>query len=106
LQPVLAFANKFCCEGLKSACDGRLAAMVRGVDDALSLVDLGLEEASTLLVAACLQAFLRELPKSLANPDVAWIAAALHPGGPGPARRRGERVVGALLLPLARGHGA
>ncbi|GJN31169.1 hypothetical protein PR202_gb19533 [Eleusine coracana subsp. coracana] len=74
VSELLAFANKFCCEGLKSACDHALAAMVRGgVDDALALVDLGLDEASTLLVAACLQAFLRDLPKSLTNPDVARL---------------------------------
>uniref|UniRef100_A0A0D3FHA0 BTB domain-containing protein n=1 Tax=Oryza barthii TaxID=65489 RepID=A0A0D3FHA0_9ORYZ len=70
---LLAFSNKFCCEGLKSACDNKLATMVSGVEDALSLVDLGLEEAAHLLVAACLQAFLRELPKSLSNPDVARL---------------------------------
>jgi tetratricopeptide (TPR) repeat protein len=73
ISELLGFANMFCCEGLKAACDDKLAAMVRGVDDALSLIDLGLEEASHLLVAACLQAFLRELPKSLSNPDVARL---------------------------------
>ncbi|KAG8063773.1 hypothetical protein GUJ93_ZPchr0003g18047 [Zizania palustris] len=70
---VLAFSNKFCCDGLKDACDNKLANMVSGVDDALSLIDLGLEEAAHLLVATCLQAFLRELPKSLSNPDVARL---------------------------------
>ncbi|KAF8683815.1 hypothetical protein HU200_044750 [Digitaria exilis] len=73
ISQLLAFANKFCCEGLKSDCDTKLAAMVRGVDDAHSLIDIGLEEASHLLVAACLQAFLRELPKSLTNPDIARL---------------------------------
>jgi hypothetical protein len=34
---LLAFANKLCCEGLKVACDNKLASMVRGVDEALSL---------------------------------------------------------------------
>ncbi|KAL6649751.1 hypothetical protein ACP70R_013975 [Stipagrostis hirtigluma subsp. patula] len=70
---LLAFANKFCCDGLKAACDDKLASMVRNVDDALSLIDLGLEEASQLLVAACLQAFLRDLPKSLTNPDISRL---------------------------------
>ncbi|XP_062215916.1 ethylene-overproduction protein 1-like [Phragmites australis] len=73
IPELLAFSNKFCCEGLKAACDDKLGAMVRGVDDALSLIDLGLEEAAHLLVAACLQAFLRELPKSLTNPDIARL---------------------------------
>ncbi|KQK22121.1 hypothetical protein BRADI_1g65350v3 [Brachypodium distachyon] len=70
---LLAFANKFCCEGLKVSCDNKLASMVSGVDEALSLIDLGLEEAAHLLVATCLQAFLRELPKSLSNPEVARL---------------------------------
>jgi tetratricopeptide (TPR) repeat protein len=73
ISQLLAFANKFCCDGLKAACDNKLAAMVRGVDDAHSLIDIGLEEASHLLVASCLQAFLRELPKSLTNPDIARL---------------------------------
>ncbi|KAG2541505.1 ethylene-overproduction protein 1-like isoform X2 [Panicum virgatum] len=73
ISQLLAFSNKFCCDGLKAACDNKLASMVRGVDDAHSLIEVGLEEASHLLVASCLQAFLRELPKSLANPDIARL---------------------------------
>ncbi|PUZ41507.1 hypothetical protein GQ55_9G511000 [Panicum hallii var. hallii] len=73
ISQLLAFANKFCCDGLKAACDNKLASMVRGVDDAHSLIEVGLEEASHLLVASCLQAFLRELPKSLTNPDIARL---------------------------------
>lgn len=74
VSELLAFANMFCCDGLKSACDAALAAMVRsGPDDALTLVDVGLDESAPLLVAACLQAFLRDLPKSLTNPDTARL---------------------------------
>ncbi|AQL07390.1 tetratricopeptide repeat (TPR)-containing protein [Zea mays] len=73
ISQLLAFANKFCCEGLKADCDNRLAAMVRGLDDARTLIDIGLEEASHLLVASCLQAFLRELPKSLTHLDIARL---------------------------------
>ncbi|CAN6320351.1 unnamed protein product [Urochloa humidicola] len=73
ISQLLAFANRFCCDGLKAACDGELASMVRGADDAHSLIDVGLEEASNLLVASCLQAFLRELPGSLTNPDVSRL---------------------------------
>ncbi|KAJ1297586.1 hypothetical protein BS78_01G387800 [Paspalum vaginatum] len=73
ISQLLAFANKFCCEGLKAACDNKLAAMVRGVDDAHSLIEIGLEEASHLLVASCLQAFMRELPRSLTIPDIARL---------------------------------
>ncbi|CAL9765026.1 unnamed protein product [Musa acuminata subsp. burmannicoides] len=67
---LLAFANKFCCEGLKSACDAKMASLVRNLDDALLLVEYGLEETAYLLVAACLQVFLRELPRSLSDPDI------------------------------------
>ncbi|THU68232.1 hypothetical protein C4D60_Mb08t01750 [Musa balbisiana] len=67
---LLAFANKFCCEGLKSACDLKLAYLVRSLDDALLLVEYGLEEMAYLLVAACLQVFLRMLPKSLGDPEI------------------------------------
>ncbi|MQL69234.1 hypothetical protein Taro_001484 [Colocasia esculenta] len=64
---LLSFANKFCCEGLKSACDAKLALLVREVEDALLLVDYGLAETAPLLVGSCLQVFLRELPRSLHN---------------------------------------
>ncbi|XP_009412622.2 ethylene-overproduction protein 1 isoform X1 [Musa acuminata AAA Group] len=67
---LLAFANKFCCEGLKSACDLKLAYLVRSLDDALLLVEYGLEEMAYLLVAACLQVFLRMLPKSLGDTEI------------------------------------
>ncbi|CAN6301241.1 unnamed protein product [Urochloa humidicola] len=73
ISQLLAFANRFCCDGLKAACDSELASMVRGADDAHSLIDVGLEEASNLLVASCLQAFLRELPGSLTNPDISRL---------------------------------
>ncbi|CAD6203225.1 unnamed protein product [Miscanthus lutarioriparius] len=70
ISQLLAFANKFCCEGLKAACDNQLAAMVRGLDNARSLIDIGLEEASHLLVASCLQAFLREPQDMRSNTTV------------------------------------
>ncbi|WOL14813.1 ethylene-overproduction protein 1 [Canna indica] len=67
---LLSFANKFCCDGLKSACDVKLASLIRTKDDATLLVEYGLEETAYLLVAACLQMLLRELPTSLSDPDV------------------------------------
>ncbi|XP_050220285.1 ethylene-overproduction protein 1-like [Mercurialis annua] len=68
---LLAFANRFCCEELKSACDAHLASLVCGVENALILLDYGLEEKANLLVASCLQVFLREeLPSSLYNRKV------------------------------------
>ncbi|CAA6669300.1 unnamed protein product [Spirodela intermedia] len=70
---LLSFANKFCCEGLKFACDGRLSSLVGTLEDALLLAEYGLEETAHMLVASCLQVFLRQLPSSLHNPKVARI---------------------------------
>ncbi|CAH2049748.1 unnamed protein product [Thlaspi arvense] len=61
---------QFCCEEMKSACDAYLASIVTNMDDALILIDYGLEETSNLLVGSCLQLVLRELPSSLHNPKV------------------------------------
>lgn len=65
LLELLAFANRFCCEKLKVACDEGLAALVQNTQDVLTFIDYGLEESARALVAACLQVFLRELPSSL-----------------------------------------
>lgn len=62
---LLSFANRFCCEELKCVCDAHLASLVCGNEDALILIDYGLEEQANLLVASCLQVLLRELPGSL-----------------------------------------
>ncbi|CAI0426206.1 unnamed protein product [Linum tenue] len=62
---LLSFANRFCCEEMKSACDAHLASLVSDMDLALLLVEYALEEMAYLLVAACLQVFLRELPSSM-----------------------------------------
>ncbi|KAL1321738.1 hypothetical protein HN51_066618 [Arachis hypogaea] len=67
---LLSFANKFCCDEMKSACDAHLASLVCGMDDAMLLIDYALEEAAHLLVAACLQVFLRELPSSMQRANV------------------------------------
>ncbi|KAF9596493.1 hypothetical protein IFM89_012224 [Coptis chinensis] len=67
---LLYFANKFCCEEMKIACDLHLSSLVCNLEDALVLVEYGLEEMAYLLVASCLQIFLRELPRSLYNSDV------------------------------------
>ncbi|KAJ1437600.1 Tetratricopeptide-like helical domain superfamily [Sesbania bispinosa] len=53
------------CEEMKSACEAYWLQMCGNVDDALVLVDYGLEERAPLLVASCLQVLLRELPNSL-----------------------------------------
>ncbi|OIW04381.1 hypothetical protein TanjilG_32573 [Lupinus angustifolius] len=70
---LLSFANRFCCEEMKSTCDAYLASIVGSVDDALILFDYGLEERAPILVASCLQVFLRELPKTLYNSKVMKI---------------------------------
>ncbi|KAK7301702.1 hypothetical protein RJT34_12574 [Clitoria ternatea] len=67
---LLSFANRFCCDEMKFSCDVHLASIVVNVEDALILIEYGLEERATLLVVACLQVFLRELPKFLSNPKV------------------------------------
>ncbi|KAG5052777.1 Ethylene-overproduction protein 1 [Glycine soja] len=67
---LLSFANRFCCEEMKAACDAHLASTVGSADDALTLIDYGLEERAPLLVASCLQVLLRELPNSLHNSKV------------------------------------
>ncbi|XP_042514573.1 ethylene-overproduction protein 1-like [Macadamia integrifolia] len=67
---LLRFANRFCCGEMKSACDANLSSLVSNLDDALILIDYGLEETAYLLVASCLQVILRELPKALYNPNV------------------------------------
>ncbi|XP_077214462.1 ethylene-overproduction protein 1-like [Tasmannia lanceolata] len=70
LLELLSFANRFCCDGMKSMCDEHLASLVCSIEDALILVEYGLEETAYLLVGSCLQVLLRELPRSLQNPDV------------------------------------
>ncbi|KAK6927127.1 hypothetical protein RJ641_008846 [Dillenia turbinata] len=51
----LASPIGFVCEEMKSACDAYLASMIGSEDDALILMDYGLEETASLLVASCLQ---------------------------------------------------
>ncbi|KAL1197218.1 ETO1-like protein 2 [Cardamine amara subsp. amara] len=67
---LLKLASKFCCDDLKSACEARLASSVTNLDKALTFVEIALEERTKLLLSACLQVFLRELPQSLHNPKV------------------------------------
>ncbi|KAK8495310.1 hypothetical protein V6N13_094287 [Hibiscus sabdariffa] len=70
---LLSFANRFCCEEMKSACDIHLASLVSSMEDALDLIEYGLEERANALIASCLQVLLRELPSSLYNPKVMKI---------------------------------
>ncbi|KAJ9167512.1 hypothetical protein P3X46_022159 [Hevea brasiliensis] len=77
---LLSFANRFCCEEMKSACDAHLASLVCGIEDVLILIDYGLEERANLLVAACLLVLLRELPSSLYNRKVLKIFCSPEAG--------------------------
>uniref|UniRef100_M4C9I9 ETO1-like protein 1 n=1 Tax=Brassica campestris TaxID=3711 RepID=M4C9I9_BRACM len=70
LIEVLVFANKFCCERLKDACDRELASLVSSMECAVELMDFALEESSPILAASCLQVFLYELPESLTDERV------------------------------------
>ncbi|KAJ6337052.1 hypothetical protein OIU76_006841 [Salix suchowensis] len=73
LLEILVFANKFCCERLKDACDRKLASLVSSRDDAVELMECALEENSPVLAASCLQVFLQELPDCLNDDRVVEI---------------------------------
>ncbi|KAJ8570901.1 hypothetical protein K7X08_037873 [Anisodus acutangulus] len=70
---LLSLANKFCCNEMKFACDSYLASLVSDMDSAMLLIEHGLEETAYVLVAACLQVLLRELPNSMHNPNVSRL---------------------------------
>ncbi|KAF7140712.1 hypothetical protein RHSIM_Rhsim06G0228400 [Rhododendron simsii] len=61
---------RFCCEEMKTACDAYLASLVCDMERAMLRIEYGLDETAHLLVAACLQIFMRELPSSVPNPNV------------------------------------
>ncbi|KAK8933430.1 ETO1-like protein 1 [Platanthera zijinensis] len=73
LLEILIFANKFCCERLKEACDRRLASLVSSRQDATDLMECALEENSPVLAAACLQFFLQDLPECIHDEQVVRI---------------------------------
>ncbi|CAN1766199.1 ETO1-like protein 1 [Linum perenne] len=73
LLEVLCFANKFCCETLKDACDRKLASLISSREDAVELMEFALEENTPVLAGTCLQFFLRELPNCLDDDRVFQI---------------------------------
>ncbi|KDO68629.1 hypothetical protein CISIN_1g002716mg [Citrus sinensis] len=73
LLEILIFANKFCCERLKDACDRKLASLVASREDAVELMGYAIEENSPVLAVSCLQVFLRELPDCLNDERVVEI---------------------------------
>uniref|UniRef100_A0A0E0LHS2 BTB domain-containing protein n=1 Tax=Oryza punctata TaxID=4537 RepID=A0A0E0LHS2_ORYPU len=70
LLEVLVFANTFCCDRLKDACDRKLASLVSSKQDAVELMALAFEENAPVLAASCLQVFLQELPDCLNDEHV------------------------------------
>ncbi|GER24869.1 ETO1-like 1 [Striga asiatica] len=77
LLEILVFANRFCCEGLKDACDKKLASLVSSSPDAIELVEFSLDHNSPVLAASCLQAFLLELPTLLEDERVVRLLTGL-----------------------------
>ncbi|XP_077239818.1 ETO1-like 1 [Tasmannia lanceolata] len=73
LLEILIFANKFCCEKLKDACDRKLATSVCSRQDAIVLMQYALEENSPVLGTSCLQVFLHGLPGCLNDEEVVKI---------------------------------
>ncbi|KAG0492727.1 hypothetical protein HPP92_006125 [Vanilla planifolia] len=73
LIEILIFANKFCCERLKEACDRKLASLVSSRQDAVDLMECALEENSPVLAASCLRVFLQDLPACLQDEQVVRI---------------------------------
>ncbi|VVA13900.1 PREDICTED: ETO1 [Prunus dulcis] len=73
LLEILVFANKFCCEKLKDACDRKLASLVSSREDAVEVMEYALEENCPVLAASCLQVFLNDLPDCLNDSRVVEI---------------------------------
>ncbi|KAJ1433106.1 Tetratricopeptide-like helical domain superfamily [Sesbania bispinosa] len=73
LLEILVFANKYCCERLKDACDRRLASLISSKEDAVELMEYALDENSAVLAASCLQVLLRDLPNCLNDNRVVEI---------------------------------
>lgn len=78
LMEVLVFANKFCCERLKDACDRKLASLVSSLECGIELMEFALEENSQILAASCLQVFLYKLPDSLTDERVVEILTRVN----------------------------
>lgn len=73
LLEILIFANKFCCETLKDACDRKMSSLVLTIQDGIDLMECALEENSPVLAASCLQVFLHDLPQCLDDEQVVKI---------------------------------
>lgn len=67
LLEILVFANTFCCDKLKDACDRKLASFVSSKQDAVELMALAFDENAPVLAASCLQMLLQDLPDCLTD---------------------------------------
>ncbi|CAA6667207.1 unnamed protein product [Spirodela intermedia] len=73
LLEILIFANKFCCERLRDACDRNLAPFVSSTQDAVDLMQCALEENSPILATSCLQSLLHDVPGCLKDKQAVEI---------------------------------
>ncbi|KAL9671974.1 hypothetical protein QQ045_009548 [Rhodiola kirilowii] len=78
LLEILIFANKFCCERLKDACDRAIASLLCTKDDAVELLEYAFQENAPAVSASCLQIFLQELPSSLSDCRVVEILSNVN----------------------------
>ncbi|KAJ3669897.1 hypothetical protein LUZ60_010221 [Juncus effusus] len=78
LLEILVFANKFCCERLKEACDRKLASFVFSFQEAIELLICAIEENTRVLQVSCLQVILRELPACLTDDQIVKIFSNLN----------------------------
>ncbi|QCE06501.1 ETO1-like protein 1 [Vigna unguiculata] len=67
LVEISVFANKYCCERLKLACDRKLASLVSSREDALELMEYAVDQNSSVLAASCVQVLLRDIPNCLSD---------------------------------------
>ncbi|KAM0866235.1 hypothetical protein ACQ4PT_042772 [Festuca glaucescens] len=75
---MLDFANKFCCRGLKDACERKLASFVSSRQDAIDFMECAVELGCSILAASCLQVLLNELPECLNDEQVVRIFSSAN----------------------------
>lgn len=78
LLEILVFANKFCCERLKDACDRKLASFVTSRQNAIELMEFAFGENCPILAASCLQIFLHELHDCLKDEMVVKLLSSTN----------------------------
>lgn len=77
LLEILVFANKFCCEKLKDACDRAIASLICTKDDAVELIEFAFEQNAPAVAVSCLQVFLQQLPNCLSDKKVVEILSSV-----------------------------